>query len=44
MGAVLDSPSLGWGAWPWIPIPFAVIGVILMATLWNVTPKGRGGH
>ena len=28
----------GWGAWPWIPIPFAVIGALLISRLWNVTP------
>ena len=40
IGAVLDE--WGWGAWQWTPIPFAAAGAGLMATLWNVTP--RGGH
>jgi len=42
MGYLLDT--WGWAAWPWAPIPFALIGAGLMATLWNVTPRGRGGH
>ena len=41
VGSVLDG--YGWGAWPWIPIPFALAGAALMATLWNVAP-GRKGH
>ena len=31
----------GWDAWHWAPIPFALAGVVLMARLWNVMPKGR---
>jgi len=31
----------GWGAWHWAPIPFALAGVLLMARLWNVLPKGH---
>jgi OPA family glycerol-3-phosphate transporter-like MFS transporter len=41
MGKVLDHWS--WGAWAWVPIPFAVMGAIIMSTLWNVTP-GKRGH
>jgi OPA family glycerol-3-phosphate transporter-like MFS transporter len=41
MGWVLDS--WGWGAWSWVPIPFAIIGALVMSTLWNVTP-GKRGH
>jgi OPA family glycerol-3-phosphate transporter-like MFS transporter len=41
MGKVLDN--WGWGAWPWVPIPFAIIGAALIARLWNVTP-GQGAH
>jgi OPA family glycerol-3-phosphate transporter-like MFS transporter len=39
MGRVLDRWS--WGAWAWVPIPFAVMGAIVMSTLWNVTPGQR---
>jgi OPA family glycerol-3-phosphate transporter-like MFS transporter len=41
MGKVLDTWS--WGAWAWVPIPFAVIGALVMSTLWNVTP-GKRAH
>ena len=41
VGALVDR--WGWGAWPFAPIPFAFIGAVLMATLWNVVP-GRKGH
>jgi OPA family glycerol-3-phosphate transporter-like MFS transporter len=41
MGKVLDHWS--WGAWAWVPIPFAVIGAIVVSTLWNVTP-GKRAH
>jgi OPA family glycerol-3-phosphate transporter-like MFS transporter len=42
MGWLLDT--YGWKAWQWAPIPFAVVGCALMATLWNVTPKRGGAH
>ncbi len=40
MGAVLDSRWGwgGWSAWPWVPIPFACIGALLMSRLWHVVP------
>jgi MFS transporter, OPA family, glycerol-3-phosphate transporter len=41
MGRVLDH--WGWGAWAWVPIPFAVMGAIIMSRLWNVTP-GKKAH
>jgi OPA family glycerol-3-phosphate transporter-like MFS transporter len=41
MGAVLDRWH--WGAWAWVPIPFAVTGAMVMSSLWNVTP-GKRGH
>ncbi len=41
MGWVLDH--WGWAAWPWVPIPFACIGALLISRLWNVTP-GRHKH
>jgi len=34
----------GWQLWKLWPIPFALIGAVVMATLWNAVPKGRGGH
>jgi OPA family glycerol-3-phosphate transporter-like MFS transporter len=36
MGWVLDH--WGWGAWPFVPIPFALAGAAIIAQLWNVTP------
>jgi OPA family glycerol-3-phosphate transporter-like MFS transporter len=41
MGVILDRWH--WSAWPWVPIPFAVMGAIVMSTLWNVVP-GKKGH
>ena len=41
MGWVLDH--WGWGAWPWVPIPFACIGALVISRLWNVRP-GRHKH
>ncbi|MGD0527753.1 MAG: MFS transporter [Polyangiaceae bacterium] len=42
MGWVLDH--WGWAAWPWVPIPFACIGALLISRLWNVRAGRRGGH
>src|SRR6202034_3892458 len=36
MGKLLDRWS--WGAWAWAPLPFAIAGALVMATLWNVKP------
>lgn len=36
MGYTLDH--WGWKAWHWVPIPFAVIGGLLVMTIWNATP------
>jgi MFS transporter, OPA family, glycerol-3-phosphate transporter len=44
MGVGYITTNWGWEAWHWAPIPFAVIGAVLMSRLWNVMPKGRGGH
>jgi MFS transporter, OPA family, glycerol-3-phosphate transporter len=38
------TTTWGWDAWHWAPIPFAIIGALLMSRLWNVLPKGRSGH
>jgi OPA family glycerol-3-phosphate transporter-like MFS transporter len=42
MGSLLDA--YGWGVWGPSMIGFSVIGAVLMAFLWNVTPKRGGGH
>lgn len=42
MGWLLQQ--FGWGVWGPSMIGFAVIGAILMVKLWNVVPKGKGGH
>jgi len=43
MGRVLTK--YGWSAWPLVVMPFAVIGAILAATLWNTLPRrGAGLH
>lgn len=36
-------PGVQYKIWPLIPIPFALLGAVLIATLWNAKPKGRGG-
>ncbi len=44
MGVGYITTNWGWGAWHWAPIPFALVGAFLMSRLWNVMPRGRGGH
>jgi len=39
MGYVIDH--YGWGAWQWTPILPAVIGALLISTLWNASPSGH---
>lgn len=41
MGKVLDRWH--WDAWAWVPIPFAIMGALIISTLWNVTP-GKKSH
>jgi OPA family glycerol-3-phosphate transporter-like MFS transporter len=41
LGRVIDA--FGWDAWAVTQVPFAILGAILIATLWNVRP-GRAGH
>src|SRR6185369_1416641 len=47
MGVLLDAyknpkaPGSEYDVWPLAPLPFAIIGAILIARLWNVVP-GRG--
>jgi MFS transporter, OPA family, glycerol-3-phosphate transporter len=42
MGWILDH--WGWTAWPWVPIPFACVGALIISRLWNVTPAGQRSH
>ncbi len=42
VGAITEN--YGWQVWKLWPLPFAVIGALVMARLWNVMPRGRGGH
>ncbi len=44
VGVGYITTNWGWGAWHWAPIPFALAGAYVMSRLWNVMPKGRGGH
>lgn len=44
VGVGYITTNWGWGAWHWAPIPFALVGAYVMSRLWNVMPKGRGGH
>jgi len=37
------TTNWGWQAWKLWPIPFAIIGAVVMSRLWNVTP-GKSGH
>jgi OPA family glycerol-3-phosphate transporter-like MFS transporter len=37
MGALLQSR--GWGIWPYVVLPFAALGALLSASLWNTLPK-----
>ena len=44
MGVLLDSyknpkaPGVEYDVWPLAPLPFAIIGAILIARLWNIVP------
>jgi OPA family glycerol-3-phosphate transporter-like MFS transporter len=38
MGRLLDT--YGWNVWLFAPVPFAVLGALVMSRLWNVLPKG----
>ena len=43
-GVPLVVSRWGWEAWHWAPVPFALIGAALVATLWNVVPSRKAGH
>jgi len=38
------TTTYGWQAWKLWPIPFAIIGAIVMSFLWNAMPKGKSTH
>jgi len=38
------TTNWGWQAWKLWPIPFAIVGAIVMASLWNAVPKGKSTH
>ena len=42
MGYTLDH--WGWKAWQFVPIPFAVVGAIVISRIWNATPARRSSH
>ncbi|MFA4838299.1 MAG: MFS transporter [Candidatus Neomarinimicrobiota bacterium] len=44
MAVAYITTNWGWQAWKIWPIPFAIVGAIVMSRLWNATPKGRSGH
>jgi OPA family glycerol-3-phosphate transporter-like MFS transporter len=44
LGVGYVTTNWGWEAWHWAPIPFALAGAGIMATLWNVTPARKKGH
>jgi MFS transporter, OPA family, glycerol-3-phosphate transporter len=38
MGRLLDK--YGWSVWQFAPIPFAIVGAVVMSRLWNALPAG----
>lgn len=38
------TTKYGWQVWKLWPMPFAIIGALVMAKLWNVKPKRGGAH
>ncbi|PIS30850.1 MAG: hypothetical protein COT43_00830 [Candidatus Marinimicrobia bacterium CG08_land_8_20_14_0_20_45_22] len=38
------TTNWGWQAWKLWPIPFALIGAVVMSLLWNTTPQRRASH
>ena len=42
LGHVIDK--FGWSAWGITQVPFAVVGAMLIATLWNARPQGKPAH
>lgn len=44
VGAIVDAWGWSSGIWQWAPVPAAIVGALVMARLWNVTPRGRSAH
>jgi OPA family glycerol-3-phosphate transporter-like MFS transporter len=52
LGTAVQAFSLGyitewsWKAWPLFLLPFSIIGLLLLLTIWKAVPsgKGKGGH
>jgi OPA family glycerol-3-phosphate transporter-like MFS transporter len=42
LGHVIDA--YGWEQWGLTQVPFAILGAILIATLWNAKPGARSAH
>ncbi|MCK9484167.1 MAG: MFS transporter [Candidatus Marinimicrobia bacterium] len=38
------TTNWGWQAWKLWPIPFAIVGALVMSRLWHVLPKGKSSH
>jgi MFS transporter, OPA family, glycerol-3-phosphate transporter len=38
------TTKYGWQVWKLWPLPFAIIGALVMAKLWNVKPRRGGAH
>ena len=43
-GVPLITKRWGWEAWHWAPVPFALLGAVLIGSLWNVVPSRKAGH
>jgi F0F1-type ATP synthase assembly protein I len=41
VGWLIDNYT--WSAWPFAPIPFAILGAVLMGRLWNALPGSHHG-
>ena len=38
------TTNIGWQAWKLWPVPFAIVGIIVMSRLWNVIPTSKSTH
>ena len=38
------TKELGWQAWKYLTIPWAIVGALVMRRIWNEVPRGRTGH
>lgn len=41
---IVESAGVQFNIWPLVPIPFAILGAILIATLWNTVPGKKSAH